>query len=74
MRHVFRENIISPSIPRGHEGEQELTSFFSKEDAARAIPHDDDPLVITVQHNNLDIKQVLINPSSSSDMMFWYAF
>lgn len=37
-------------------------------------PHNNDPLVITIQHDNWDIRRVLIDPSNSTDILFWDVF
>lgn len=45
--------------------------IFSEEDALDINPCDNDPLVITVKHDNWDIRCVLIDPGSSTDVLFW---
>ncbi|WJX56883.1 hypothetical protein P8452_42497 [Trifolium repens] len=47
---------------------------FSPKDATYIVPHDDDPLVIQVQILNCDVKRVLIDSGSSTDIMYWDAF
>lgn len=47
---------------------------FFKEDAMGIKPHDNDPLVITVQNGIWDIRCVLIDMGSSIDVMFWDVF
>jgi hypothetical protein len=47
---------------------------FSPKDATDIVPHDDDPLVIQVQILNCDVKRVLIDSGSSTDIMYWDAF
>jgi hypothetical protein len=42
---------------------------FSPKDATDIVPHDDDPLVIQVQILNCDVKRVLIDSGSSTDIM-----
>jgi len=43
---------------------------FSAKDFKGVIPHDDDPMVITLQILNWNIKRVLIDTSSSADIDF----
>jgi hypothetical protein len=47
---------------------------FSPKDAWGVVPHDDDPLVVQVQILNCDVKRVLIDSGSSTDIMYWDAF
>ncbi|GAU32075.1 hypothetical protein TSUD_53430 [Trifolium subterraneum] len=47
---------------------------FSPSDGEGVFPHDDDPLVIQVQILNCDVKRVLIDSGSSTDIMYWEAF
>ncbi|XP_045810471.1 uncharacterized protein LOC123904913 [Trifolium pratense] len=47
---------------------------FTAKDGLEVAPHDDDPLVIQVQILNCDVKRVLIDSGSSTDIMYWEAF
>jgi hypothetical protein len=38
------------------------------------VPHDDDPMVVTLQIFNWDVKRVLIDPGSSADILYYDAF
>jgi hypothetical protein len=38
------------------------------------VPHDDDPIVVTLQIFNWDVKRVLIDPCSSTDILYYEAF
>ena len=67
-------NIISSGFPKITTGETEANIIFSREDAMHIHPHDDDPLVITVQHDIWDIMRVMIDPGRSTDILFWDAF
>lgn len=71
---MISENVISHSFPIISQEKLEVNIIFSEEDAFDINPYDDDPLVITVQHGNLDIKRVLIDPISSTDILFWDAY
>lgn len=71
---MFATNVISSGLPRSSQRKTWDNIFFSEEDAFNIKPHDDDPLVITVQHENGDIKHILIDPGSSANVQFWDAF
>jgi hypothetical protein len=43
---------------------------FTKEDKQGVMPHDDNPLVIQVQILNCDVKRVLVDSGSSTDIMY----
>ncbi|MCI43262.1 gag-pol polyprotein, partial [Trifolium medium] len=47
---------------------------FTARDGQGVTPHDDDPLVIQVQILYCDVKRVLIDSGSSTDIMYWEAF
>lgn len=50
------------------QGKARVNITFSEEDAIRFNPRDNDPLVIIIQHGNLDIERVLIDPGNSVDV------
>lgn len=54
--------------------EQDPDISFSAKDHRGLIPHDDDPMVITLQIFKWDIKRVLINPGSSADIIYYDTF
>lgn len=66
--------VISYGFPRGVQGKTIVNITFFDEDAIKVNSHDNHPLVITVQHDNMDIKWFLIDPGSSIDVLFWDAF
>lgn len=57
-----------------NEGEIWVNITFYDSDIVGTNPHDNDPMVIIVRHDNWDIKWVLINLGSSVDVLFWDAF
>lgn len=52
IRHVLAANVVSPSFPRGTHGKVVVNITFSNEDAIRFNPHNNDPLIITIQYGN----------------------
>lgn len=69
-QHVLATNVISLGFPMELLGKVEVHITFSKEDAIEVHPHDNDPLVITVRHVKWDIKRVLVDPDSFTDVLF----
>ncbi|XP_024630533.1 uncharacterized protein [Medicago truncatula] len=57
-----------------HASEKIPTISFSPEDFGQVIPHDDDPLVISLQLLNWEIKRVLVDTGSSADVLYYDAF
>ena len=53
---------------------QEPGITFSTKDYEGIIPHDNDPMVITLQIFNWNVKRVLIDPESSADILYYQAF
>lgn len=70
VRQVFAENMIYNSFPWNTIGKKGVNITLSKEDALEVNPHDDDPLVNIVQHENWDIKRVLIDPGTPVYVLF----
>lgn len=66
-RQVLVTNVISFEFPRNERGETWVNITFFDSDAIGTNPRDNNLVVITVQHDNWDIKRVLINPRSSAD-------
>ena len=47
---------------------------FTKADLCDVVPHDNDPVVISVVTAGRKVHRVLVDQSSSTDMMFWPTF
>jgi len=54
--------------------EHEPNISFTPKDYQDVVPHDVDPMVITLQIFKLDIKRVLIDPGSSVDILYYETF
>jgi len=54
--------------------EREPEISFSSRDYQDIVPHDDDPMVITLQIFKWDIKRVLIDTGSSADILYYEIF
>jgi hypothetical protein len=53
---------------------RELDISFTTKDFRDVIPHDDDPMVITLQIFKWDVERVLIDPGSSADILYYDTF
>jgi len=47
---------------------------FTKIDLQDVVPHDNDPVVITVVTVGRKVHRVLVDQGSSADVMFWSTF
>lgn len=74
MRQVFTKNVLSPIFPENTVGTIKVNIIFYEEDALCINPHDNDHMVITIQHGNWDIKNALIDLGSLVDILFWDFF
>jgi hypothetical protein len=54
--------------------EREPDICFSPKDYRDVVPHDDDPMVITLQIFKWDIRRVLIDPGISADILYYETF
>jgi hypothetical protein len=54
--------------------EHEPEISFTARDYKDVIPHDDDPMVVTLQIFKWDVKRVLIDPGSSADILYYDTF
>jgi len=59
---------------KGGGSRREQSISFSEADFEGVVPHDDDPMVVTLQIFNWDVKRVLIDPSSSAFILYYEAF
>lgn len=57
-----------------HDQQRGPDISFSARDYQDVVPHDDDPMVITLQIFNWDVKRVLIDPGSSADILYYDTF
>lgn len=67
-------NMTSSRLFEVYQGDSWAIITFSSNNAIRVLHHDNDPLVITMQDDNLDVNRVLIDPWSSSDILVWDSF
>jgi len=54
--------------------QRERSITFEPSDFEGVVPYNDDPMVVTLQIFNWDVKRVLIDPRSSTDILYYDAF
>ena len=55
-----------------HSPEVDIT--FTKQDLRDVVPHDNDPIVISLITAGRKVHRVLVDQGSSADVMFWPTF
>ena len=58
----------------GSDDPWETDLVFTKADLRDVVPHDNDPVVISVITAGRKVHRVLVNQGSSADVMFWSTF
>jgi len=59
---------------RGHDDTSNLDLYFTKADLVGVVPHDNDPVVISVVMVGRKVHRALIDQGSSTDVLFWSTF
>jgi len=59
---------------KSHDDTPDSDLYFTKADLAGVIPHDNDPVVISVVTVRRKVHRALIDQGSSSDVLFWFTF
>lgn len=68
-RQVLITNVISLELSNIDMREPGANITFSSNDFVEILPHDNDPIITNVKHENWDIKRVFIDPKSSTNML-----
>lgn len=71
---MLAENTISSGFPKNTTEPIGVDIVISQEFAMDMNHYNNDPLIIIVQHDNWDIRSVLIDRGSSADVLFLNAF
>ena len=72
-RKRYTRAVISLEV-RDHDDMPELDLYFTKADLVGVVPHDNDPVVISIVMVGRKVHQVLIDQGSSADVLFWSMF
>lgn len=68
------ENILYANIIKTFGKEWGSWTTFSNKDAIGVLLHNNDLMVMTMQYDNWNVKRVLINFGSSTDILFYSSF
>ena len=71
-RRYARSVMAVDSVDEGHFPEVDIT--FRKADLRDVVPHDNDPVVISLITAGRRVHRVLVDQGSSADVMFWSSF
>jgi len=70
-KYVRAVNVVAEE---GSEDQWESDLVFTRADLRDVVPHDNDPMVISVVTAGRKMHRVLIDQGSSADVMFWSTF
>ena len=66
--------IVNSDAEEGSDDRWESDLVFIRADLRDVVPHDNDPVVISVVTPGRKVHRVLVDQSSSADVMFWSTF
>jgi len=72
QREKYARSVMSVEVFKDHSPDVDIT--FTKGDLRDVVPHDNDPIVISVVTAGRTVHQVLVDQGSSVDVMFWPTF
>ena len=67
-----RSVMVVDSVEEDHSPDADIT--FTKADLRDVVPHDNDPIVISLVTAGRRVHRVLVDQGSSADVMFWPTF
>jgi len=65
---------VNSVVEEGSDDPWESDLVFTKADLCDVVPHDNDPMVISVVTARRRVHRVLVDQGSSIDVMFWSTF
>ena len=68
----YARSVMSVEVFEDHSPDVDIT--FTKGDLKDVVPHDNDPMVISLVTAERTVQRVLVNQGSSADIMFWPTF
>jgi len=72
QRKKYARSVMSVEIFEDHSPDVDIT--FTKGDLRDVVPHDNDPIVISLVTAGRTVHRVLVDQGSSADVMFWPTF
>ena len=73
QRKRYMRSVMSVA-EQGADDSLDIDLTFSKADLHNVVPHDNDPMVISVVTAGRKVHRVLVDQGSSADVMFWSTF
>ena len=65
---------VNSVAEQGADDSLDIDLAFTKADLHDVVPHDNDPVVISVVTAGRKVHRVLVDQGSSADVMFWSTF
>jgi len=72
QRKKYARSVTSVEVFEDHSPDMDIT--FTKGDLRDVVPHDNDPIVISLVTAGRTVHRVLVDQGSSADVMFWQTF
>ena len=72
QRKKYARSVMSVEVFEDHSPDVDIT--FTKDDLMDVVPHDNDPIVISLVTAGRTVHRVLVDQGSSADVMFWPTF
>ncbi|XP_068498134.1 uncharacterized protein [Phaseolus vulgaris] len=72
QRKKYARSVMSVEVFEDHSPDVDIT--FTKGDFRDVVPHDNDPIVISLVTAGRTVHRVLVDQGSSTDVMFWPTF
>ncbi|XP_068476196.1 uncharacterized protein [Phaseolus vulgaris] len=71
-RKKYTRSVMAVDVFEDHSPDMDIT--FTKEDLRDVVPHDNDPIVVSLVTAGRKVHRVLVDQGSSADVMFWPTF
>jgi len=72
QRKKYARSVMSVEVFEDHSPDVDIT--FTRDDLRDVVPHDNDPIVISLVTAGRTVHRVLVDQGSSADVMFWPTF
>jgi len=72
QRKKYARSVMAVAVFEDHSPDVDIT--FTKEDLRDVVPHDNDPIVVSLITAGRKVHRVLVDQGSSADAMFWPTF
>jgi len=69
---AYARSLMTVDMFEDHSPDVDIT--FTKEDLRNVVPHNNDPIVISLVTAERKVHRVLVDQGSSPDVMFWPTF